>query len=529
MSLQSVAKTSARIHSNRDGSALVGDLNRVPEEPVGFVAVPSTALGPSPSSLPSAVSARDRSCSQGLVGPSFDQGGSFISPHFLEYNSKNSVFVCKTTMESKRDEVSLQEEDVAKVRRFFPDDKNSQNPTTRLQAAGELSSSPDLYLICSSSKDRSETSCSSESQGSLGGLNEAAECGVQSPSSNLALSPVATRQQPSWPSEYVSLAINSKYSTPPDEPLSSAILADVADRAGECDEQLHSLPDDSPKKTTRTKPVPPPKQQREQGSSGQSYSYPSSPGSGPLSPGKLSPLPTSPLHCSPQCSQTSPQFSPPPSSSSSSSSSGLSRRFTGADFLASQREKAISFLDIKAGEDGGKFDVDYLGSKELDKYIKSVNSITKQLMAERPREMVVYVSSEKVRLAPPNSATLYQSLAVKDILWVRKCSRNKHVVAVVVWKSVHQKPICHILRCRDIVKAKRLFDTLWEQTQKVDEIMDGQGQSPSRGCGSEQVSLGWLAHLKNIEVVHHLKNNFWKNSVKWYFNYMCFMFLFVKC
>jgi len=495
MSFQGIATTSARIHLNRDSSALVGDLNRVREEPAGFITVPSAALESSPSSLPS-VSARDRSCSQGLVGPSFDQGGSLISPHFLEYNSKKSAFVCKPIMENKHDEV---EEEVAKIRRFIPE-KSTHSAITMLdsgapgQSAGEFVSSPEVYLICSS-KGRSETSCSSESQGSLGGQNEAADCGIQSPpGSNLPQSPPVALQQASWPSELTGPA-PCEYSSP-DEPLStlSAILDGIDDRrVGDVVNQIPFLStDNSPKKTTKTKPVPPPKQ-REQGSISQSHSYPSSPSSGPLSPGKLSPGPTSPLHhsphhVSPQRCQTSPQFSPP-TPSSSSSSSGLSRRFTGADWLASQRVKGISFLDCKAGEDGGKFSVDYLGSKDVDKYIKSINSITKQLMAEqRPREMVVYVSSEKIRLAPPNSATLYQSLAVKDVMWVRKCGRNKHVVAVVVWKSLHQKPTCHVLRCRDIVLAKRLFDNLWEQTQKVDEIMDGQGQSPS-GSGSQQVSL----------------------------------------
>ena len=80
------------------------------------------------------------------------------------------------------------------------------------------------------------------------------------------------------------------------------------------------------------------------------------------------------------------------------------------------RARSISFLQCDAGSDVGSYPADYLGSKEIDCYTKSVNSVAKQLVNSKAVEVVTYVSSEKIRLAPPSSkALLFKSFAVKDI------------------------------------------------------------------------------------------------------------------
>ena len=115
-------------------------------------------------------------------------------------------------------------------------------------------------------------------------------------------------------------------------------------------------------------------------------------------------------------------------------------------------------------------------------YIKSVNSVAKELASNQPKEIQVFVASERIRLAPPNSPTLFRSFSVKDVLLVRKCSKNKRIIGIMVWKQqlLQQKvgvasptfspPTCHILRCQDQLVADSLYDALRQQTQKVDDV-----------------------------------------------------------
>lgn len=163
------------------------------------------------------------------------------------------------------------------------------------------------------------------------------------------------------------------------------------------------------------------------------------------------------------------QMSPP----SSSPSSLLSSRRELHSSLHNQRTHGVTFLQCKAGKESGKFSVDYLGMKATDLYLKSINVVARELatLNQRPREILVYVTSEKVRFAPPNSATLFQSFAIRDILLVRKCSKNRRIVGIVVWK--HKKetsPTCHIVRCQDNLVATSLSEALLKQTQKIDDV-----------------------------------------------------------
>ncbi|CAI8048400.1 hypothetical protein GBAR_LOCUS26705 [Geodia barretti] len=79
--------------------------------------------------------------------------------------------------------------------------------------------------------------------------------------------------------------------------------------------------------------------------------------------------------------------------------------------------------------------------------------------------------SEKIRLAPPkNSSLLFKSFAVKDILSVQKCSKNRRIVCVSVWKSRRTPPQCHALRCPSALVSSALYDSILDQTQNVDDI-----------------------------------------------------------
>ena len=136
------------------------------------------------------------------------------------------------------------------------------------------------------------------------------------------------------------------------------------------------------------------------------------------------------------------------------------------------RSHSISFLQCKAGNDLGNFPADYLGCREIDSYNNCVNTVAKQLVDTKPVEVVTYVSSEKVRLAPPrNSALLFKSFAVRDILAVEMCSKNKRIVGILVWKrSQSLVPVCHVLRCQNSVVSTDLYEALLYQTQQVDDV-----------------------------------------------------------
>ena len=155
--------------------------------------------------------------------------------------------------------------------------------------------------------------------------------------------------------------------------------------------------------------------------------------------------------------------SPDLTGSTASSSSSYSSQST--------RSRSISFLNCSAGAELGRFPADYLGSRPTDSYIGHADSLAKELINCKPVEVVVYVTSEKIRLAPPkNSSLLFKSFAVKDILSVQKCSKNRRIVCVSVWKSRRTLPQCHALRCPSALVSSALYDSILDQTQNIDDI-----------------------------------------------------------
>lgn len=138
---------------------------------------------------------------------------------------------------------------------------------------------------------------------------------------------------------------------------------------------------------------------------------------------------------------------------------------------SSPRLRSVSFLNCSAGDHLGQFPADYLGSRQKDSFMGHADSVAKELINSKPVEVVVYVSSEKIRLAPPkNSSLLFKSFAVKDILSVEKCTKNRRIVCVSVWKSRRALPQCHALRCPSALVSNALYDSILDQTQNVDDI-----------------------------------------------------------
>ena len=208
--------------------------------------------------------------------------------------------------------------------------------------------------------------------------------------------------------------------------------------------------------------------------------------SAPVVLGKTKPVPppkTPPSEIDRQCKIPSPvNYQSPPQDRKQSSSSrhptkilqpavsspAILSEATGTSPF--QRSRMVSFHHCKAGEALGQFKADYLGSKEVDGYVCVVDSIAKQLVDQRPAEVIAYVSSQKIRLAPSqNEAVLFKSFAIKDILMVEKCTINKRIIGIIIWKSKTRPPTCHILRCPDEITSKSFYEAVWEQSQIYDD------------------------------------------------------------
>ena len=207
---------------------------------------------------------------------------------------------------------------------------------------------------------------------------------------------------------------------------------------------------DAPLLLGRTKPVPPPK------------TPPSE------SEGQQCEIPSSPYHETCSLQQTSPNHRHPFKVLNPTMSSPA---ILPSESSPPMRQRVVSFRHCKAGEEHGQFRADYLGSKDVDSYINIVNLVAKQLVDQRPAEVVAYVSSQKIRLAPPkNEAVLFKSFAVKDILMVEKCTINKRIIGIIVWKLKSRPPTCHILRCKDEIASKAFYEAVWGQSQTLDDV-----------------------------------------------------------
>ena len=245
----------------------------------------------------------------------------------------------------------------------------------------------------------------------------------------------------------------TKYTSPPVDPPAASSL----DSANLGRVLLISPDQDAPILIGKTKPVPPPKvplsevEERESLSSSsreRQLCY-------PPRDGKLSPSPRHQRHSH---------------NTKILQSTASSPAIFGDSSSPTHHRRKVSFHICKAGEELGQFRADYLGSKDIDGYVNVTNSVARQLVDQRPAEVIAYVSSQKIRLAPPNNeAVLFKSFAIKDILMVEKSTINKRIIGIIVWKSKTQSPTCHALRCPDELVSKALYEAVWEQTQIYDD------------------------------------------------------------
>ena len=165
-----------------------------------------------------------------------------------------------------------------------------------------------------------------------------------------------------------------------------------------------------------------------------------------------------------------PPAAPPRDRSSLSSSPGRNPEKSKAAFT---RVRAASFLTVSAGKELNTVTAMYMGSKQVDQYMGQINNIARDLSDKAASPMILYIATEKIRLAAPDSNVLFQSFAVENILATILCSINKRIVGMLVWKS-RALPSWHLIRCSDNLVAGSVLESIQMacETVKSDEITE---------------------------------------------------------
>ena len=137
------------------------------------------------------------------------------------------------------------------------------------------------------------------------------------------------------------------------------------------------------------------------------------------------------------------------------------------------RVRAASFLTVSAGKELNTVNVMYMGSRQVDQYVGQINNIARDLSEKAAFPMIMYIATEKIRLAAPDSSVLFASYAVENILVATLCSINKRIVGMLVWKS-RTLPSWHLIRCSDNLVAGSVLESIQMacETVKSDEIME---------------------------------------------------------
>ena len=166
----------------------------------------------------------------------------------------------------------------------------------------------------------------------------------------------------------------------------------------------------------------------------------------------------------------SPPAAPPRNRSSLSSSPARNPEKSKAAFT---RVRAASFLTVSAGKELNTVTAMYMGSKQIDQYAGQINNIARDLSDKAASPMILYIATEKIRLAAPDSNVLFQSFAVENILATTLCAINKRIVGMLVWKS-RTLPSWHLIRCSDNLVAGSVLESIQMacETVKSDEITE---------------------------------------------------------
>lgn len=165
-----------------------------------------------------------------------------------------------------------------------------------------------------------------------------------------------------------------------------------------------------------------------------------------------------------------PPAAPPRDRSSLSSSPARNPEKSKAAFT---RVRAASFLTVSAGKELNTVTAMYMGSKQVDQYVGQINNIARDLSDKAASPMILYIATEKIRLAAPDSNVLFQSFAVENILATTLCPINKRIVGMLVWKS-RALPSWHLIRCSDNLVAGSVLESIQMacETVKSDEITE---------------------------------------------------------
>jgi len=170
-------------------------------------------------------------------------------------------------------------------------------------------------------------------------------------------------------------------------------------------------------------------------------------------------------------SYTAEELKPPPPAAPPRDRSSMTAPPKGARQLT--RVRAASFLTVSAGKELNTVSVNYMGSKQVDHYVGQINDIARELQEKPPTPIILYIATEKIRLAAPNTTVLKASFAVENILAATLCAINKRIVGILVWKS-RTLPSWHLIRCPDNLVAVGVLESVQMacETVKSDEIME---------------------------------------------------------
>jgi len=168
---------------------------------------------------------------------------------------------------------------------------------------------------------------------------------------------------------------------------------------------------------------------------------------------------------------TAEELKPPPPAAPPRDRSSMTAQSRNARKPA--RVRAASFLTVSAGKELNTVSVTYMGSKQVDHYVGQINDIARELQEKQSSPIILYVATEKIRLAAPNSTVLLASFAVENILATTLCAINKRIVGILVWKS-RSLPSWHLIRCPDNLVAVGVLEAVQMacETVKSDEIME---------------------------------------------------------
>lgn len=174
----------------------------------------------------------------------------------------------------------------------------------------------------------------------------------------------------------------------------------------------------------------------------------------------------------------SPPFSPQRSDSLSPIGSPLHHirceEGLAANKMSRKCERRPSFIELEAGaETHTCYRAEYMGFKVVDEYADRVDECALQLINSRPTEATVYITAKKVYIAHQvtcsTDMSLVASFAVRDVLHVSRCSKNRWIIGMTTWRF-RSTPECRIFKCSDSMTATALYDAVQAHVQNLDNV-----------------------------------------------------------